>query len=154
MKYEDIDSLVHRLLPSAFDLYARAHSGTLSVGFQATDDFVAASIAASSANIRAEVFNTFEGKLSVPRSISSCRIKLFLGRDCADERLIWFFAELAILRRSDNSLNDSDFSELNAWLHAQAPAPPGRGSIMSLPRPHPASSMQPDPTRNMEASVF
>ena len=121
MKYEGIDSLVHRLLPSAFDLYAHAHSGTLSLGFQATDDFVAASIATSSANIRAKVFNTFEGKRTAPRSISSCRIKLFLGRDCADERLMSFFAELAILRRSDSLLNDSEYFELNAWLHAQAP---------------------------------
>ena len=122
MEYEDIDALVRRLLPSVFDLYAHPYSGTLSLGFHATDDFVAASIAASSANIRAEVFNTFDGKLTAPRSISSCRIKLFLDRDFADERLVWFFAELAILRGSDGLLNDCEYSELNAWLHAQFPA--------------------------------
>ena len=121
MEYEDIDAFVRRLLPSVFDLYPHPYSGTLSLGFHATDDFVAASIAASSVNIRAEVFNTFDGKLTAPRSISSCRIKLFLGRDFADERLLWFFAELGLLRRSDGLLNDTEYSELSAWLHAQAP---------------------------------
>ena len=123
MKHADIDALVRRLLPSVFDLHAHSHSGTLSLGFHSADDFVAASIAASSANIRAEVFNTFEDKRAVPRAISSCRIKLFLGRDFADERLVWFFAELALLRKSDGLLNEAEHSELNAWLHEQVPAP-------------------------------
>ena len=121
MKYDDIDALVRRLLSSAFDLHAHPYSGTLFLGFHATEDFVAASVAASSANIRTEVFNTFKDKLAVPRAISSCRIKLFLNRDLADERMVWFFAELLLLRRSDGLLNETEFSELNAWLHAHLP---------------------------------
>ena len=107
-----------QLLPSIRDFRIKRFNGTLIMGFEALDDFVAASIGASSANIVATVLNTFEGKHAVPRTIASCSIRLELMPGLNDARLAFFFMELALLRKADGKLPESSFQPLNRELHA------------------------------------
>lgn len=111
-------SLASTLLPSAKHIQFHRHGGTIAFWFDALDDFIAASIGASSANIVCEVSNSFEGKHAQPRTISSCGMKLALAPGLNDERIIWFFAELALLRRGDGTLPEAAFTPLFARLHA------------------------------------
>lgn len=111
-------ALLQRLLPSLHHVYIHRYNGTIVLGFASLDDFVATSIAASSANIVAEVCNTFEGKHRLPRGIESCHLKLSLAPGLDDARLAFFFAELALLRRADGDLQEREFATMNARIHA------------------------------------
>ena len=106
------------LLPSCSEIRCNRHVGTIIFLFEALDDFIAATIGASSANIACSVINTFEGKTTLPRSIASCATRLTLAPGLDDERILWFFAELALLRKSDGVLDGNAFTALFARLHA------------------------------------
>lgn len=108
---------VQDLLPSVRDFHIKRFNGTLIMAFDALDDFVAASIGASSANIVATVFNTFEGKHAIPKTIASCSMRLELTPGLTDARLAFFFMELALLRKADGTLPESSFRPLNRELH-------------------------------------
>lgn len=117
----ELHALVRRLLPSVNECLVRRHHGTILVRFTAPDDFIATTIATSSANIVCEVDNTFADKHVQPRRIASCTLQMRLTPDLNDERLIWFFAELALLRRREGALQESEFALLYADLHAKRP---------------------------------
>ncbi len=107
-----------QLLPSIRDFRIKRFNGALTMEFGALDDFVAASIGASSANIVATVDNTFEGKHTLPRTIASCAMRFELTPGLNDARLAFFFMELALLRKADGTLPESSFEPLNRELHA------------------------------------
>lgn len=111
-------ALASEWLPSVRDIRIHRHNGTICLGFAALDDFVATTIGASSANIVCEVFNTFEGKRALPRDIASCTLKLALAPGLNDERLLWFFAELALLRKGGAILSKDELDALHARLRA------------------------------------
>ena len=115
---DSLHALIARLLPSAHDTRVHRHGGTVALRFHAMDDVIAASIAASSANLCATLNNTFEDKHARPRNISSCSIQLAFLPELGDERLRWFLAELALLRRSDGVLSDAEFAIIQATLHS------------------------------------
>jgi len=124
--FEDsaIKTLVTRFLPSIETCRPHRHNGTIVVRFAMLDDFVAATITASSANIACEIFNNFEGKHARPLSIASCELKLQLSPGLDDERLVFFFCELALLRKADGILAEDEFRTLYADLHALLAAQP------------------------------
>lgn len=107
-----------QLLPSIRDFHVKRFNGTLVPGFEALDDFVVASIGASSANIPTTLSNTFEGKHTFPRTIASRSMRLELTPGLNDARLAFFFMELALLRKAGGTLPDSSFDPLNRELHA------------------------------------
>ena len=110
-------SLLTKLLPSFHSLRVHRFNGQLCMQFDAVDDFVACSIGASSANLALEVSNTFVGKHTLPRTVSSCMTILRLASGLQDARLALFFMELALLRKHDGTLAEADFDLLNAKLH-------------------------------------
>lgn len=79
---------------------------------QDTNDFILASIGASSANIKCELHNCFGATSEVPRSIESCCLLFELAAGLADERLVYFMWEIANLKLKDRSLAEADYTDL------------------------------------------
>ena len=112
------EALVKALLPSVTRKEVRSVVGDALLQFCDLNDFILASIAASSANIKAEIINTFQGKAKIPRGIESCVIRLELVPGLKDERLIYFLWEILNVRLKDGSLDEGTYNSLVLRLKA------------------------------------
>ena len=111
-----LQTLLTGLLPSLDASYLHRHNGILSVRFRSLDDFICMTIAAGSANIACEVHNTFEDKLVLPRRIASCMVTMRLASNFDDERLVWFFSELLMLRHADGLISKESLAVLSVQV--------------------------------------
>lgn len=112
------EELVKALLPSLTRKEVRSVVGDALLQFCDLNDFVLASIAASSANIKAEIINTLQGKAKIPRGIESCVIRLELVPGLKDERLIYFLWEILNVRLKDGSVDEGTYNSLVLRLKA------------------------------------
>lgn len=100
------------LLPSLVNLEWRRANGVILLQFRDVNDFILASIGASSANIKCELFNYFHGKSTVPRSIESCQLLLDLETSANGEHFVHFMREIANLKLADGLLSQIDYDLL------------------------------------------
>ena len=89
-----MEKVIRELVPSAEKVYFRPVNNFLDLSFSEQSDFVTAVMCAASANIRCEVIATFKGKLAKHKPINSCVLRLELGSNCVDVRLVTFLYEL------------------------------------------------------------
>jgi len=103
-------------LPSVLTQDIFPEKNRVILSFDRLDDFLVASIGASSANIRIELENTFHGKMKKRRTIASCIMRLSLDRKCRDDRLLYFFHELLSIRLQERAISNEYFDSATSVL--------------------------------------
>jgi hypothetical protein len=107
-----------RLFATLHSLRILSRRNNIHLCFAEQADFVLACAAATAANIRCGLFNSFVLDERGKRTISSCVIAMELDGNCEDKRLLVFLAYVIRQRRLSQALEPSDDGNLEYRLLA------------------------------------